>query len=63
MAKATKRGRGRPPSINANERIALRCSKELQKRLDKWRGSQPDKPARSEAGRRLIEKALAADGF
>ena len=29
--------------------------------IDRWRGQQPDVPGRSEAIRRLVERALAAE--
>jgi metal-responsive CopG/Arc/MetJ family transcriptional regulator len=40
---------------------AIRLPADLKARVDEWAASQPDMPRRSEALRRLIEKALSAD--
>lgn len=64
---AMKRGRGRPPILaegkGAESRFGIRVSGELERRVDNWRKAQPDKPAQSEALRRLLESALKAAGF
>src|SRR5437879_12065285 len=43
-------------------RFEIRLSPELEDRIDEWRRSQPDLPARAEAARRLIEAGLGAMG-
>lgn len=44
------------------ERFEMRANQEFLKKLDDWRRSQPDLPARAEAIRRIVDKALEADG-
>ena len=39
---------------------AIRLSEDLRDSVDRWAARQPDKPGRSEAMRRLIERGLAA---
>lgn len=41
-------------------RFDLYPSRELLRRLDRWRIEQPDAPARAEAARRLLDEALRA---
>jgi uncharacterized protein len=41
------------------ERLELRASAELLKRVDEWRRHQPDIPSRSSAVRQLVEIALS----
>jgi hypothetical protein len=58
MAKsAKKRPRGRPATGQA-QMIGFRAHPPLIKRIDAWGDKQADKPGRSEAMRRLIEKGL-----
>jgi hypothetical protein len=40
--------------------VGLRPYLELERRIDQWASTQPDKPSRPEAIRRLIEIALTA---
>ena len=40
--------------------VGLRPYLELERRVDQWASTQPDKPGRPEAIRRLIEIALTA---
>lgn len=56
----TKRQRGRPPGRDYVDTIAVRMKRDQSETLDAWRESQPDKPSRSEAIRRLVEEALKA---
>jgi hypothetical protein len=51
-----KRGR---PATGQDPVTAIRLSLELRVAIDGWAARQEDKPARSEAIRRLIEQALA----
>ena len=53
-----KRGR---PATGQDPVTAIRLSPELRGRLDDWRGLQDGRPSRSEAIRRLIERALGAE--
>lgn len=55
-----KRPPGRPPGRKLGETLPLRLTPELMAGVDAWRESQADKPSRSEAIRRLVEKALAS---
>jgi hypothetical protein len=41
--------------------VGIRMSKGLVDRLDRWRKRQEDKPARPEAGRRLIQAGLNSE--
>lgn len=47
---------GRPPVDT--EQVGIRFSVETLRRIDDWRREQPDMPIRTEAIRRLVEKAL-----
>jgi hypothetical protein len=40
----------------------MRLSHALKDKVEAWADKQPDAPSRSEALRRLVEKALAAKG-
>jgi hypothetical protein len=69
MAKSTKnvvpkrRKPGRP-ATGRDPVTAIRLSHEMRQSLDRWAAAQPDRPSRSEAIRRLVEKALASErGF
>jgi Arc/MetJ-type ribon-helix-helix transcriptional regulator len=53
-----KKKRG-PPATGKTPVAALRLPDELRARIDAWIGAQPDPLTRSEAIRRLLEKALA----
>jgi hypothetical protein len=56
---AIRRGPGRP-ATGQDPVTAIRLSEELKALIDKWRSTQPDKPPRSEAIRRLVYLGLAA---
>ncbi len=47
------------PATGRDPVTAIRLSEDLRTRVDKWAQSQPDKPSRSEAVRRLVDRALA----
>ncbi|MBA1373221.1 CopG family transcriptional regulator [Sphingomonas ursincola] len=51
-----KKRMGRPPVDS--EPVRLRMERADLDALDQWREAQPDLPARPEAARRLIRKAL-----
>jgi hypothetical protein len=53
-----KRGR---PATGRDPVTAIRLSSELRGRLDDWRRVQDGLPSRSEAIRRLVERALVAE--
>jgi hypothetical protein len=55
-----KRGR---PSTGQNPLQTLRIPYELGTAIDEWRRGQPDIPIRSEAIRRLLEKALSGGTY
>ena len=61
MAKSNKvvpkKGRGRP-ATGRDPVTAIRLSKELREKVDKWAGKQDDQPGRSEAMRRLVKLGL-----
>jgi hypothetical protein len=38
--------------------VGLRLYEDVERRIDAWAETQPDKPGRPEAIRRLVEKAL-----
>jgi hypothetical protein len=48
------------PATGQDPVTAIRLSEELKALIDKWRSTQPDKPPRSEAIRRLVFLGLAA---
>lgn len=52
---------GRPPT-GKDPVTAIRLSPTLRAAIDEWRRKQDDLPSRSEAIRRLVEQAIAADG-
>jgi Arc/MetJ-type ribon-helix-helix transcriptional regulator len=56
-----KRERGRPATGHDPAR-SVRLSDEIIERIEKWAARQGDKPERSEAIRRLLERGLAAEG-
>jgi hypothetical protein len=56
-----KKSRGRPKKKGGVYPVtAVRLAPELGAAVDKWAGSQPDGPTRSEAIRRLVELGLKA---
>jgi hypothetical protein len=57
-----KKKRGRPFTgvDNRDPVTAIRLSAEFRALIDQWAAHQPDKPPRSEAIRRLIERGLIA---
>jgi metal-responsive CopG/Arc/MetJ family transcriptional regulator len=58
MAKSIQQKKiGRPPT-GATPVTSMRLAPELAARIDAWAAKQKDAPSRSEAIRRLIEKAL-----
>jgi hypothetical protein len=57
LSRSKKMGR---PATGQAPVTAIRLSDELKALIDKWRITQPDKPPRSEAIRRLILTGLAA---
>jgi hypothetical protein len=50
----------RPPGRRLGETLPLRLTPELTAEVDTWREAQPDRPSRSEAIRRLVERGLKA---
>lgn len=52
------KARGRPAGVKHKHPIQIRASDEFVAAIDDWRRQQPDLPSRSEAIRRLVEKAL-----
>jgi hypothetical protein len=63
MAKSNKvvpkKRRGRP-STGRDPVTAIRLSKEMRAKVDRWAEEQADEPGRSEAIRRLVELGLKA---
>jgi hypothetical protein len=57
--KAVPKKRGRP-ATGKDPVTAIRLSVELRNRVDAWAADQADHPKRSEAIRRLVERALAS---
>jgi hypothetical protein len=53
---AKKRGR---PATGRGKTIGVRCHNSLLESIDEWRRSEPDRPTRARAIRRLVERALA----
>ena len=49
----------RRPTDDKDRTMTFRVPIELRDRIDYWAAVQPDKPARSEAVRRLVEVALS----
>jgi len=54
----TKKSRGRPKATGPGVQIGMRWQATMLDALDNWRRNQPDLPARPEAIRRLVERAL-----
>lgn len=50
----SKKGR---PTVDSTA-VTMRVSDQLIRKIDDWRREQPDMPIRTEAIRRLVEKAL-----
>ena len=59
--KKTAKRPGRPPTTGIGQNIGVRCHPPLLKRIDEWAAGQDDKPPRSDAMRRLIERGLRND--
>jgi len=55
LVKPKKRGR---PATGKDPLLAFRAPPELTERIDAWAAKQKDAPSRSEAIRRLLEKAF-----
>ena len=53
---AKKRGR---PATGRGKTVGVRCHNGLLESIDEWRRSEPDRPTRARAIRRLVERALA----
>ena len=62
QGKSVLKKRGRPPGRRYGETIPMRLSPALKDKVEAWADKQPDAPSRSEALRRLVEMALAANG-
>jgi hypothetical protein len=64
MAKSSavlpKPNKGGRPATGRDPVTAIRLSEEFRVAVDKWAAKQDDKPARSEAIRRLVELGLKA---
>jgi hypothetical protein len=61
-----RKGAGRRPTVGSAGPVVIwvvRVPASLEKRVLKWAKTQPDKPGKSEAARRLWETALAAEGY
>jgi hypothetical protein len=61
-----RKGAGRRPTVGASGTIKIwniRVPSDVEKRIGKWAKAQPDKPAKSEAARRLWDDALTRAGF
>jgi hypothetical protein len=56
VSRTTGQPTGRPPVDT--EAVTFRAHRRVLVRLDDWRRAQPDLPTRTEAVRRLLEKAL-----
>ena len=54
----TVKSKGGRPRVDATP-ITVRVPPAQLEAVDAWRATQPDKPTRPEAVRRLVEKALA----
>ena len=53
-----KRKQGRPAGRIQATQLQMRASPDFIQAIDEWREQQPDKPPRSVAVRRLIERGL-----
>ena len=47
-----------PKDVQFPVKLALGITEDMEAAIDAWRRQQPDLPSRSEAIRRLVEKAL-----
>jgi hypothetical protein len=56
-----KKSRGRPKSTGTGTLVGARWQPATLTAIDEWRRGQPDIPSRTEAIRRLVEIALAAE--
>jgi hypothetical protein len=61
--KSTQEKRGRPVTRagDYDKVTAIRLSPEFRAQIDAWAAQQDDKPERSEAIRRLVQRALAVE--
>ena len=55
-----KRSRGRPAGRTQDKQFLMRVSDGFFQTVDDWRDQQPDKPARAEAVKRMVD--IAAKG-
>ncbi|TXN15873.1 hypothetical protein FV219_01500 [Methylobacterium sp. WL122] len=55
----TPKKRGRP-ATGKDPATSIRLSPDIRAEIDAWSATQPDRPSRSEAIRRLVEEALNA---
>jgi hypothetical protein len=62
LARGGKRGRGRPISTGEGKLIGLRWHEPLLSEIEAWAAQQDDKPERSVAIRRLVERGLKYRG-
>jgi len=60
MAKKVGRPRLEPSGNLQKHQLTATVSEEILAKLDQWRKEQPDLPTRTEALRRLIERAVVA---
>ena len=49
---------GRPTGVVQTHQLQTRVSVEFLAKLDEWRRAQPDLPSRTEAIRRIVERAI-----
>lgn len=52
---------GRPTSDPQTHLLQMRISAAFLEKIDRWRGSQPGVPSKTEAVRRLVERGLAVE--
>jgi hypothetical protein len=57
-----KRGRGRPATTGKGTLVGMRWHEPLLSMIEAWAAQQDDKPERSEAIRRLVERGLKTWG-
>jgi len=58
MKRTTKKKRGRP-ATGQDAVTSIRLSPDFRDALDRWSRLQPDKPSRSEAIRRIVERSIS----
>jgi hypothetical protein len=59
IADTHKKRRGRPKTTGTTPLVGVRLAIALQNAVANWADSQPDKPTRAEAIRRLVELGLS----